>query len=127
MLGTARNSTGGGLQVQGATTSAIAAQTAGGSFNAKAQGAANVGGGLNFAPHVLLAIIAIWVGWSVLIQHDKIWERLKPANVMPNANNWFTVGFMALSFIVVGKIFFTKLTAWGVPGAATVAQVFAAG
>lgn len=38
------------------------------------------------------------------------------AEVKPSVLNWVLVGFMALSFIVLGKFIFTK---WSVPGLST--------
>lgn len=78
------------------------------------------------APYMLVGLLVLYGIWAFLIQHNKVKETLQPANVAANLHNFIVVGIQAVIFIVLAKIAFTKATAMGIPGAATLAQVFSA-
>lgn len=81
---------------------------------------------LALTPWLLVTFIALYLVWAALEQHQRIKEAVSPSNIAINARNILFVGFTAIVGIVWLKIAMTKLTAWGVPGAAAVAKVVAA-
>lgn len=105
-----------------------AAQISAGTSNARAAQsyAANQTQSSQGLPYVLLGLAAVYVIWAVVIQHERLRESLQPSNVAANFHNFVSIGLMASIFLVSAKLTFTKLTAWGVPGAALLGKFFAA-
>lgn len=115
-------------------------------FNANANGAANIGslvGGsaqtqltyseqsstpdsLGKAPIVLISVIILYLVWAVVVQQEKIKEQLSLSNVAVNFHNLVVVGLTAMVFILLGKIATAKATIMGLPGASWIAQLFQA-
>lgn len=113
------------LGVNGATNFALNTQTAGTSAQVNSS-AGNLQASFSGATWVLLGLALVWFAWSMVMHHTNMREKLSPANVASNIHNWFAIGIMAATFIVVMQILWTKLTSVGVPGAASIAKFFAA-
>jgi uncharacterized membrane protein YuzA (DUF378 family) len=77
-------------------------------------------------PWVLIGLVALYAVYAVLLQHEKIKGAIQPGNVAANVHNFIVVGLSATIFILAMKTLWTKMTAWGFPGAATVAKLFMA-
>ena len=115
-------------------------------FNANANGAANIGtlvGGsaqaqlgysqdtstpdsVSKAPIILMSVIVLYLVWAIVIQKESIKEQLNLSNVAVNLHNLIVVGLTAMVFILLGKIATAKMTIMGIPGASWVAQLFQA-
>ena len=119
----------GGPQFQASTasTASINGPLIGGSAQVAA-GVQSTGlqGSVGAVPSMLLIVIAAYLVWAVVIQHEKIQESLRPANLAVNFHNFINVGLMAAIFFLVGKILSAKLVLWKVPGAGVLAQFFMA-
>lgn len=100
--------------------------SAGNNANRAAQYAGLNSGGVNWAPWVLVGLAAIYLFYSVVLQHERLQEGLRPANVAANFHNFVVVGTQAVIFIVLGKIALTKIVAWGASFMSPVAQFFQA-
>ena len=81
---------------------------------------------LALTPWFLVTLIVIYLVWAAVEQHQRIKESIAPSNIALNVRNILAISFTAIVGIVWLKILFTKLTAWGVPGAAAVARIVAA-
>ena len=115
------------FQASTASTASINGPLIGGSAQVAA-GVQSSGlqGSVSKVPILLVAIVGAYLLWAVVIQHEKIQESLRPANVAVNLHNFVNIGLMAGIFLVVGKILTAKLVAWNVPGSGIVAQFFMA-
>ena len=118
-----------GINIPGGQGSVAANLAAGTSAirSSQYQQQANSQGSLGKAPYVFIGLVALYLVWAIIVNHQRIQESLRPANIAVNVHNFVNVGLMALLFIVSGKILFTKATAWGIPGAGWLGQIFAAG
>lgn len=115
------------FQASSANTASITGPIIGGS----AQVAANVGasantGSVSLVAPMLLILVGAYLVWAVVVQHEKLQESLRPANLAVNVHNFINVGLMAAIFLVVGKILTAKAVLWKIPGAGVVAQFFMA-
>jgi len=115
------------FQANTSSTASINGPLIGGS----AQVAANVQssgiqGSVGYVAPMLLILVAAYLIWAVIVQHERLQESLRPANLAVNIHNFINVGLMAAIFLVVGKILSAKLVLWKIPGAGTVAQFFMA-
>jgi len=111
--------------VQGVTAN-VSAQASGMGATGRAQSFTGMQGSLPQTPWWLLGIVGLYLAWALVIQHERIKESLQPANIAANLHNWIIITIAAVGGIVLGKVFFTKLAALGIPGAAQMAQVFGA-
>lgn len=102
------------------------AVASGSNASAKYQGSASVNGAVTAIPWVVVTFVVLYLVWAVVEQHERIQNAVEPSNVAINVRNLIFVAFTAILGIVLIKVAFTKLTAWGVPGAAEVLQVVAA-
>ena len=100
--------------------------TAGNTSNRASQYANMNSGGVNWAPWVLFGLAAIYLFYSVILQHQRLQEGLRPANVAANFHNFIVVGVQAAIFLVLAKIALTKAVAWGLGFLSPVAQFFQA-
>lgn len=81
---------------------------------------------LALTPWVLVTLVVIYLVWAAVEQHQRIKESIAPSNIALNVRNILAIAFTAIIGIVWLKILLTKLTALGVPGAASVARIVAA-
>ena len=100
--------------------------TAGNTSNRASQYANMNSGSVNWAPWVLVGLAAIYLFYSVILQHQRLQEGLRPANVAANFHNFIVVGVQAAIFLVLAKIALTKAVAWGLGFLSPVAQFFQA-
>ncbi len=81
---------------------------------------------LALTPWFLVTLIIVYLVWAAVEQHERIKESVSPSNIALNVRNILAISFTAIIGIVWLKILFTKLTAWGVPGAAAITRIVAA-
>lgn len=81
---------------------------------------------LAVTPWLLVAFFALYIIWAAIEQHERIRESVEPSNIAFNLRNLAIIGLTATLGIVILKVVFTKLVAWGVPGSAAINQIVAA-
>lgn len=125
MFGSSANGISAGGTVRGAVNAPV---LAGGNTAARNAQLSDSGStpGLALTPWLLIVLAAMYLIWAGIEQHERIRESLEPSNIAFNLRNLALIGITAILGIVILKIAFTKLVAWGVPGAATVNQIVAA-
>lgn len=111
---------------QGVTQAAIALQANGMGVNGRAQASSMLDASTLSTPWILLGAILAFLVWSAIHSHNRVRESIVPSNIAGNLHNWIIGGLIAVTFIVANKVGWTKLAAWGVPGAGAVAKFMAA-
>lgn len=111
---------------QGVTQAAIALQASGMGVSGRAQSSSMLDTSTLSTPWILLLAIGAYLLWSAIHSHNRVRESIVPSNIAGNLHNWVIGGLIATTFIIAMKVGWTKLTAWGFPGAGAIAKFFAA-
>lgn len=74
------------------------------------------GGALAVVPWVLVSLVALYVVWAVVEQHQRVKNQIEPKNIGINLRNLAVIMVPVILGLNLFKIVAVKYKAWGLPG-----------
>lgn len=113
---------------------ASASPTSGGAFANITQMVTNTGGmkqaqqsALNgpsaATPWVIVGLVALYLFWALLQQHERIRSQIEPKNIALNLHNLFAIALPVAVAFLLAKVAAVKYAAFKLPGGKAVSEI----
>ena len=81
---------------------------------------------LDQIPWVLIGLVALYLAWAVIQQHEKVQSQIEPKNLAVNLHNLFAIALPVIVFLLLLKVAAAKWAAAKLPGSEAISAIVGA-